>query len=269
MSKKDTQNTSLTSVETALQSLSNGVSEENFAKMFYVAEEYRLKWAAAGTLFGIYALAMKPLIGHGKYLKWLGETLEKYAPKNEGKVAEVCHFEKKNPVRTARLYNSMARKFIAQVQNPHENSKIGKRIVEYCSNNELQESDLPALLSSGESLVDFVEFVARGRSVESFLNELNEANGVALAEEEAEKLAGKKGDIDGLKGKPTPQDPQMLLWDDWNNEFENIEKLIRHNQAVRLDPEKWLAIENTMEAQLEEIRKITAGFKAGRAKKRK
>lgn len=268
MSKKDTQNTSLTAIETALQEQFKGkISPEKAAESFYIVAQKKTDWLVEAMFFGLCADAAKAAMPHGQFWKWLEKAFKENPPKDK----QVMHyrFDDKSPLETARHYVYMARKMKRQIAAPREDSTFGKRVIEWMAEENVSESQVPVLFNDTKSIVRLITRLVDGMSLSSLKTALADASAEADADEKAEKLAGKKGDIDGLKGKPTPQDPQMMLWDDWNNEFENIEKLIRHNQAVRLDPEKWLAIENTMEAQLEEIRKITAGFKAGLAKKRK
>lgn len=264
MSKKDIQHTNLTPIETALQEQFKNLSRAEIAAAFADVETTREDWLYKAITFGMGALAMKPKIGHGKFKEWLQEAL---------KMATRGHFEAES-YRTARRYMCLTRKVLKQIEAPSEKSTFGAKLLEYASENGIEAANFSVILQNGIRTQHLVKTLVSGYSLRSLTSALAEVNSDALAEEEsekaAEKLTAKNGSLKGLKGEAAaPQDPQMMLWDDWTNEFENIEKLIRHNQAARLDPEKWLAIENTLEAQLEEIRKITAGFKAGLAKKRK
>ena len=265
MSKKDIQHTNLTPVETALQEQFKDLSQAEIAAAFADVETTREDWLYKAITFGMGALAMKPKIGHGKFKEWLEEAF---------KMSTRAHFDSNNAFHSARRYMCLARKVLKQIEAPSEKSTFGVKLLEYASENGIEAANLPVILQNGIRTQHLVKTLVSGYSLRSLTSALAEVNSDALAEEEsekaAEKLTAKNGSLKGLKGEAAaPQDPQMMLWDDWTNEFENIEKLIRHNQAARLDPEKWLAIENTLEAQLEEIRKITAGFKAGLAKKRK
>ena len=269
MSKKDTQNTSLTAIESALQEQFKGkISPEKAAESFYIVAQKKTDWLVEAMFFGLCADAAKAAMPHGQFWKWLENAFKENPPQDKSRMHS--RFEGKNPLETARLYVYMARKMKRQIAAPRDDSTFGKRVIEWMKEENVSESQVPMLFNDTKSIVRLITRFVDGMSLSSLKTALADASAEADADEKAEKLTAKNGSLKGLKGEAAaPQDPQMMLWEDWTNEFENIEKLIRHNQAARLAPEKWLAIENTLEAQLEEIRKITAGFKAGLAKKRK
>lgn len=258
--KKSQKNTEITPLETALQKQFKpdaGIVR----KAFYLVEENRATFAVNALKFGLCALAAKSIVGYGKFGKWLAEALSEGG--NARPIAE----------RTAKDYIGLAKVFVEKLSKPNKLPvTLSEGIENICGRYAIARSDfkINEFLADHDKTTALLNSTVRGMTLTQLRQLLREGAERAYADEEAEKAGAKKKSVlRGLEGESKPQDPQMLLWEDWTNEFENIEKLIRHNQAARLDPEKWLAIENTLEAQLEEIRKITAGFKAGLAKKRK
>ena len=244
-----------------MQAIRNGDANA-VREAFAEVEKNRAQWCVNSIRFGLAALAAKAVVGHGNFCKWLSAALSV-----DGN-ARIMH------ERTAREYIGFAAVYVKKLRELKSPAIVeGVRLyclINFGDEDALENFDVDTVLADAGKTYDLLKGTFLNMTPTSMRQLLREGAERAYADEEAEKAGAKKKSVlRGLEGESKSQDPQMLLWEDWTNEFENIEKLIRHNQAARLDPEKWLAIENTLEAQLEEIRKITAGFKAGLAKKRK
>ena len=257
---KTSENTSLTAVETALQGQCKGGAE--LAKAFYSVEEKRGQWLTSAIMFGLWASVMKAEIGHGKFLPWLKDVFKKF---KGSKLATRCQFDEEK-IRTARLYMSMARKLLCQIEEPHLNSEIGAKVHEICVSNEISKDRLPEIFADKKKTIEVISKLVEGYSLRSLNAALTEANREVLDEEEAAGKSKSQTPISGFgsgsgKGKEEDDDPQMLLWEDWTNEFERIDELIKSEHASYLDAQHWFSIEAKLTSQLTEIRKITAAIR--------
>ncbi len=77
--KKSTQNTSLTPIETALQTQFKPTAE-NCQQLIKSSFESTMKTQSANLVaifgFGFLALSIKPIVGHGNFGEWLSKTLD-------------------------------------------------------------------------------------------------------------------------------------------------------------------------------------------------
>ncbi|MBR6388988.1 MAG: hypothetical protein IKS15_02575 [Opitutales bacterium] len=256
---KTPENTSLTAVESALQGQCKGGAE--LAKAFYSVEEHRGQWLTSAIMFGLWASVMKAEIGHGKFLPWLRDVFKKF---KGSKCATCCTFDEEK-IRTAQFYMSMARKLLYQIEEPHLNSEIGAKVNEICLANKITKEALPEIFQDKKKTIEVISKLVEGYSLRSLNAALTEANREVLDEEEAAEKSKSKTPISGFgsgsgKGKEE-DDPQMLLWEDWTNEFERIDELIKSEHASYLDAQHWFSIEAKLTSQLTEIKKITAAIR--------
>ena len=256
---KTPENTSLTAVESALQGQCKGGAE--LAKAFYSVEEHRGQWLASAIMFGLWASVMKAEIGHGKFLPWLRDAFLKF---KGGKCLTRETFDEES-IKTAQRYMSMARKLLSQIEEPHLNSEIGLKVHEICALNEIPKEKLPEIFKDKKRTIEIVSKLVEGYSLRALNTALTEANREVLDEEEAAEKSKSKTPLSGFgsgsgKGKEE-DDPQMLLWEDWTNEFERIDELIKSEHASYLDAQHWFSIEAKLTSQLTEIKKITAAIR--------
>lgn len=256
---KTPENTSLTAFESALQGQCKGGAE--LAKAFYSVEEHRGQWLTSAIMFGLWASVMKAEIGHGKFLPWLRDVFKKF---KGSKCATRCTFDEEK-IRTAQFYMSMARKLLCQIEEPHLNSEIGAKVNEICLANKITKEALPEIFQDKKKTIEVISKLVEGYSLRSLNAALTEANREVLDEEEAAEKSKSKTPISGFgsgsgKGKEE-DDPQMLLWEDWTNEFERIDELIKSEHASYLDAQHWFSIEAKLTEQLASVKKITAAIR--------
>ncbi len=260
---KNLKETKLTPIESALQGqCKNG---EELVQAFYSVEEHRGQWLASAIMFGLWASVMKAEIGHGKFLPWLRDIFKKF---KGYKLTTRCQFDEKN-ITTARLYMSMARKLLSQIEEPHLNSEIGLKVHEICALNEIPKEKLPEIFKDKKRTIEIVSKLVEGYSLRALNTALTEANREVLDEgEKEEKKSNTQVSNSGFGNGPLkkPDDPQMLLWEDWTNEFDRIDELIKSEHASYLDAEHWFSIEEKLTEQLTEIKKITAEIKKQQSK---
>lgn len=256
---KTPENTSLTAVESALQGQCKGGAE--LAKAFYSVEEHRGQWLTSAIMFGLWASVMKAEIGHGKFLPWLRAVFKKF---KNSKCATRCTFDEEK-IRTAQFYMSMARKLLCQIEEPHLNSEIGSKVHEICVSNEISKEKLPEIFKDKKKTIEVISKLVEGYSLRSLNAALTDANREVLDEEESAEKSKSKTPLSGFgsgsgKGKEE-DDPQMLLWEDWTNEFERIDELIKSEHASYLDAQHWFSIEAKLTEQLASVKKITAAIR--------
>lgn len=256
---KTPENTTLTPIESALQGQCKGGAE--LAKAFYAVEERRGQWLASAIMFGLWASVMKSEIGHGKFLPWLKDAFKKF----KGGKNETRFVFDENQIRIAQIYMSMARKLLSQIEEPHLNSEIGAKVHEICLANKITKEALPEIFQDKKKTIEVISKLVEGYSLRSLNAALTEANREVLDEEEAAEKSKSKTPISGFgsgsgKGKEE-DDPQMLLWEDWTNEFERIDELIKSEHASYLDAQHWFSIEAKLTEQLASVKKITAAIR--------
>ena len=140
---------------------------------------------AAMVGFGLLALSIKPIIGHGKFGNWLKETLG-------GQISR----------RTAYSWIEAAKFLIAKIATAERQTDIvAERICAFVSMSGIkggaEEIFADAKLSSA-----FIESVSADLPFGTFLNILKTANANAIEAEEAEAKApaAAKGELKSLKG---------------------------------------------------------------------
>lgn len=243
--KKDSK-TQLTTLETALQKQFK--PDENRLETI-MRESYELTAKiqsaniAAIVGFGLLALSIKPIIGHGKFGGWLKETLGGQLSKS-----------------TAYSWIESARYLIAKVSTAEKQTDIiSERICEFISLAGIRNG-AEEIFSDSKLTSDFVNHVSANLPFKTFLNILKTANAAAIEAEEEERRAlesSKKAvGLRGLQGGGGEQSPQMMLWEDWTNELGDIDKLVKHKDKLRLSNDQYKMIAQKLRATADEIESL-------------
>lgn len=253
--KKDSKQTQLTSLETALQTQFKP-SANSVREAFKIVEDSRSAFATNAVRFGLCALAAKPIVGHGNFGKWLSDSLSENG--NPRPLAE----------RTARDYIGLAKVFVQKLRHPNKLSDaLAAGVGEFCEfcNIDRDEFDIEKILADKTQTEDLLRRTLSGMTLPQLRNLLREGAVQAEEDKKAEETAAKtltKRDLKGLGGNGGGQSPQMLLWEDWEEKCESVDMLLADNRSNELlDPEHWLRLENKVSAWLDEIRKITKSLR--------
>ena len=124
---------------------------------------------------------------------------------------------------------------------------------------------MPEIFKDKKKTIEVISKLVEGYSLRSLNAALTDANREVLDEEESAEKSKSKTPLSGFgsgsgKGKEE-DDPQMLLWEDWTNEFERIDELIKSEHASYLDAQHWFSIEAKLTEQLASVKKITAAIR--------
>lgn len=170
--KKDSK-TQLTTLETALQKQFK--PDENRLETI-MRESYELTAKiqsaniAAIVGFGLLALSIKPIIGHGKFGGWLKETLGGQLSKS-----------------TAYSWIESARYLIAKVSTAEKQTDIiSERICEFISVAGIKNG-AEEIFSDSKLTSDFLNHVSANLPFKTFLNILKTANAAAIEAEDEER----------------------------------------------------------------------------------
>lgn len=243
--KKDSK-TQLTTLETALQKQFK--PDENRLETI-MRESYELTAKiqsaniAAIVGFGLLALSIKPIIGHGKFGGWLKETLGGQLSKS-----------------TAYSWIESARYLIAKVSTAEKQTDIiSERICEFISVAGIKNG-AEEIFSDSKLTSDFLNHVSANLPFKTFLNILKTANAAAIEAEDEERRSiesSKKAvGLRGLQGGCGEQSPQMMLWEDWTNELGDIDKLVKHKDKLRLSNDQYKMIAQKLRATADEIESL-------------
>lgn len=243
--KKDSK-TQLTTLETALQKQFK--PDENRLETI-MRESYELTAKiqsaniAAIVGFGLLALSIKPIIGHGKFGGWLKETLGGQLSKS-----------------TAYSWIEAAKYLIAKVSSAEKQTDIiSERICEFISLAGIRNG-AEEIFSDSKLTSDFVAHVSANLPFKTFLNILKTANAAAIEAEDEERRSiesSKKAvGLRGLQGGGKEQSPQMMLWEDWTNELGDIDKLVKHKDKLRLSNDQYKMIAQKLRATADEIESL-------------
>lgn len=248
MKKSNKDNTQLTPLETALQKQFKP-DAGRLDILIREAYERTVKIQAANITamvgFGLLALSIKPIIGHGKFGNWLKETLG-------GQTSR----------RAAYSWIEAAKFLIAKVATAKKQTDIvAERICEFVSTAGIK-GGAEEIFSDAKLSSTFIASVSADLPFSTFLNILKTANAAAIEAEDEERRAiesaKKRPSLRGLREGGAAESPQMLLWEDWEEKCESVDMLLADNRSNELlDPEHWLKLERKVEAWLAEIRKIT------------
>lgn len=198
---------------------------------------------AAIVGFGLLALSIKPIIGHGKFGGWLKETLGGQLSKS-----------------TAYSWIESARYLIAKVSTAEKQTDIiSERICEFISLAGIRNG-AEEIFSDSKLTSDFVAHVSANLPFKTFLNILKTANAAAIEAEDEERRSiesSKKAvGLRGLQGGGKEQSPQMMLWEDWTNELGDIDKLVKHKDKLRLSNDQYKMIAQKLRATADEIESL-------------
>lgn len=243
--KKDSK-TQLTTLETALQKQFKP-DESRLETIMRESYELTAKIQSANISaimgFGLLALSIKPLIGHGKFGGWLKETLGGQLSKS-----------------TAYSWIEAAKYLIAKVSTAEKQTDIiSERICEFISVAGIKNG-AEEIFSDSKLTSDFVNHVSANLPFKTFLNILKTANAAAIEAEDEERRSiesSKKAvGLRGLQGGGKEQSPQMMLWEDWTNELGDIDKLVKHKDKLRLSNDQYKMIAQKLRATADEIESL-------------
>lgn len=243
--KKDSK-TQLTTLETALQKQFKP-DESRLETIMRESYELTAKIQSANISaimgFGLLALSIKPIIGHGKFGGWLKETLGGQLSKS-----------------TAYSWIEAAKYLIAKVSSAEKQADIiSERICEFISLAGIKNG-AEEIFSDSKLTSDFVNHVSANLPFKTFLNILKTANAAAIEAEDEERRSiesSKKAvGLRGLQGGGKEQSPQMMLWEDWTNELGDIDKLVKHKDKLRLSNDQYKMIAQKLRATADEIESL-------------
>lgn len=243
--KKDSK-TQLTTLETALQKQFKP-DESRLETIMRESYELTAKIQSANISaimgFGLLALSIKPIIGHGKFGGWLKETLGGQLSKS-----------------TAYSWIEAAKYLIAKVSSAEKQTDIiSERICEFISVAGIKNG-AEEIFSDSKLTSDFVAHVSANLPFKTFLNILKTANAAAIEAEDEERRSiesSKKAvGLRGLQGGGKEQSPQMMLWEDWTNELGDIDKLVKHKDKLRLSNDQYKMIAQKLRATADEIESL-------------
>lgn len=245
--KKDSNKTQLTPLETALQ---KQFKADASRLEILVREAYertaKIQSASIASMvgFGLLALSVKPIVGHGKFGKWLKETLGSTLSKS-----------------SAYSWIEAAKYLIAKISVAKKQTDIvSVRICEFIAAVNIKNG-AEEIFSDAKLTSDFVAYVSTDLPFRTFLNILKTASSAAIEAEEEERRAlesaKKQPSLRGLQGgNAGGQSAQMLLWEDWTNEFERLDALMKHKDTMRLSVEQYKQAAQKLRDTLAELERI-------------
>lgn len=244
--KKSQKSTEITPLETALQ---KQFKPDASRLDTLIREAYdrttKIQGAniAAMVGFGLLALSIKPIIGHGKFGGWLKGVLGGQMSKS-----------------TAYSWIEAAKYLIAKISTAEKQTDIiSVRICEFIAAVNIKNG-AEEIFSDAKLTSDFVAHVSANLPFKTFLNILKTANAAAIEAEEEERRAlesSKKAvGLRGLQGGGGEQSPQMMLWEDWTNELGDIDKLVKHKDKLRLSNDQYKMIAQKLRATADEIESL-------------
>lgn len=244
--KKSQKSTEITPLETALQ---KQFKPDASRLDTLIREAYdrttKIQGAniAAMVGFGLLALSVKPIIGHGKFGDWLKGVLGGQMSKS-----------------TAYSWIEAAKYLIAKISTAEKQTDIiSVRICEFIAAVNIKNG-AEEIFSDAKLTSDFVAHVSANLPFKTFLNILKTANAAAIEAEDEERRSiesSKKAvGLRGLQGSCGEQSPQMMLWEDWTNELGDIDKLVKHKDKLRLSNDQYKMIAQKLRATADEIESL-------------
>ena len=221
---------------------------ESVRKAYKLVENNRATFAVNALKFGLCALAAKTVVPRGKFGAWLSSALASNG--NSRPSAE----------RTAREYMGFARVFSEKLSNLDKLAgALETGVEEYCAIMSIsrEQFNFATVMASAKETDDLLNATVRGMTLTQMRQLLREGAERAYADEQAEqsKLQPKTG-LPGLQGGGERQNPQMILWEDWTNELEDIDKLVRHKDKLRLSNDQYKMIAQKLRATADEIESL-------------
>lgn len=240
MKKKTTE---ITPVESALQKQFKA-DAGIVRKAFDLVEENRVTFAVNALKFGLCALAAKSFVGHGKFGKWLSEALSEGG--NTRPVAE----------RTAKDYMGLAKVFVEKFSAPNKLSGHLAEAVELFKERVDSSFDIGIVLSNAKHTEFLLNSTVCGMTLTQLRQLLREGAERAYSDEQAGKASIAKPSLRGLREGGPAESPQMLLWEDWTNEFERLDALMKHKDTMRLSVEQYRQAAQKLRDTLAELERI-------------
>ena len=251
--KKDSKQTQLTPLETALQTQFKP-SANSVREAFKIVEDSRSAFATNAVRFGLCALAAKPIVGHGNFGKWLSDSLSENG--NPRPSAE----------RTARDYIGLAKVFVQKLRHPNKLSDaLAAGVGEFCEfcNIDRDKFDIEKILADKTQTEDLLRRTLSGMTLPQLRNLLREGAVQAEEDKKAEDTAAKtltKRDLKGLGGNGDGQQLDFFseLYNDFRATIEAPRSDRRFSEMPRAEMEQ---LGNYLIAQGREIVEIAKGKK--------
>lgn len=251
--KKDSNQTQLTPLETALQTQFKP-SANVVREAFKIVEGSRRTFAVNAVRFGLCALAAKPIVGHGNFGKWLSDSLSENG--NPRPSAE----------RTARDYIGLAKVFVQKLRHPNKLSDaLAAGVGEFCEfcNIDRDKFDIEKILADKNLTEDLLRRTLSGMTLPQLRNLLREGAVQADEDKKAEDTAAKtltKRDLKGLGGNGDGQQLDFFseLYNDFRATIEAPRSDRRFSEMPRAEMEQ---LGNYLIAQGREIVEIAKGKK--------
>ncbi len=162
---------------------------------------------------------------------------------------------KGNSFHTAKVYKSVAEKLLKQIEAPHENSPIGKLVVEYAAKKKLTNEGMTALLTTPKASGELIAYIIRGySSLRSLITALNEANRDALAEEEpAAPEEPEAEDEDGEENSEGKSGEQLTFIDELFDHVKAMRRIRRMQNFTEMPKDKLKAFGEQLMREAKEI----------------
>lgn len=224
----------------ALQHAGSALADADIAAAFNEAELARQHFGVSAIVAGLMLLAKKETIPHGKWQRYVEKTLLQ-----KRSTAALLP----ETFRTVQLYTNLAKRLLLQLENrTWEKPQVRSHYTP--EQQEALAAVAPAeLIDAPLSCREAIERIVAGRSIRRLLEDFREAQQMAAAEDNPATPAA------------PPEDPakfvQQKLWDDWNNELEDVDQLLNSEHAHYLDPKQhWSAIATKLEEQAKRARAL-------------
>lgn len=216
--KKSQKSTEITPLETALQ---KQFKPDASRLEILVREAYertaKIQSASIASMvgFGLLALSVKPIIGHGKFGDWLKGVLGGQMSKS-----------------TAYSWIEAAKYLIAKISTAEKQTDIiSVRICEFIAAVNIKNG-AEEIFSDAKLTSDFVAYVSTDLPFRTFLNILKTANAAAIEAEEEERRAlesaKKQPSLRGLQGR-NADGGQMTFFDELFDEVRATIEIKREN----------------------------------------
>ena len=249
--KKDSKQTQLTPIETALQRQFKADAGD-YQTLIKAAYERTTKIQSSNIAaiigFGLLALSIRPQIGHGKFGDWLADTLGGALSKS-----------------AAYSWIKAAEWLVAKVAIADKQTDVvAERICQFAEKAGIKRS-AEEIFADAETTSAFVSYVSEELPFRTFLNILKTANAAALEAEDEERKAKEKSaltkrDLKGLSGNGGGQQLDFFseLYNDFRATIEAPRSDRRFSEMPRAEMEQ---LGNYLIAQGREIVEIAKGKK--------
>ena len=230
--KRDSKQTQISPIETALQGRFGGISSTELGAAFTDAEFKRADWLVSAVLFGLKCLVAKSKIKQGDFWNFISKSIED----EDGK-----------SLATARRYMGLALKVGMQIAIPDAENEIGARAISYFKLNKIKFGDLDVIFSKHETIIDILKYLLEGYSLRALCKALQGIDArLALEDNRQKKLGGE------LPKSSTPGQADFFALLD--RDIFSIDEKIKSKELSRLPKSKVLAYADALIERGEKLR---------------